>query len=103
MFDAGVGSVDDGGFVSEETAFRYAIERINYNHELFNFSRLSPEFEKIHPTDSFRAANRGWCIIVKKICTLYVVKSNPITQFQPHVVFSPQAFSNFRVMKISLF
>ena len=103
MFDAGVGSVDDGGFVSEETAFRYAIERINYNHELFNFSRLSPEFEKIHPTDSFRAANRGRCMIVKNLSTLYVVKSNPITQFQPLVVFSTQAFSNFKVMKISLF
>ena len=59
LFDAGVGSVDDGGYVSEETAFRYAIERINHNHQLFNNTRLSPEYEKIHPTDSFRAANRG--------------------------------------------
>ena len=58
LFDAS-NKVDEGGYVSEETAFRYAIENINYHNELFNDSRLSPHYERIPPGDSFLAANRG--------------------------------------------
>ena len=48
----------ESGYVSDETAFRYAVENINY-HQLFNRSRLSPHYEKIPAEDSFLAANRG--------------------------------------------
>ena len=43
----------------QETAFRYAVERINNNKNLLNNSRLSAQIEKIPPRDSFRASKRG--------------------------------------------
>ena len=58
LFDS-VPNSNEGGHVSDETAFRYAIESINYNHILFNNSRLSPHYEKIPQSDSYHAAKRG--------------------------------------------
>ena len=43
----------------QETAFRYAVEKINHNRELLNNSRLSAQIEKIPPRDSFHASKRG--------------------------------------------
>ena len=43
----------------QETAFRYAVEKINHNQELLKNSRLSAQIEKIPPRDSFHASKRG--------------------------------------------
>ena len=59
----------EGGDVSEETAFRYAVDRINY-HRLLNGSRLSPHFENIPPSDSFLAAGRVCHLLSLGIATI---------------------------------
>ena len=43
----------------QETAFRYAVERINNNKVLLNSSILSAQIEKIPPRDSFHTYKRG--------------------------------------------
>ena len=59
----------DGGDVSEETAFRYAVDEINY-HRVFNTSRLSPHFEAVPPSDSFLAAQRVCHLLSLGIATI---------------------------------
>ena len=68
MFDAS-DRPQNGGDVSEETAFRYAVDEINY-HGVFNGSRLSPHFEKIPPSDSFLAAQRVCHLLSLGIATI---------------------------------
>ena len=43
----------------QETAFRYAVERINNNKDLLNTSLLSAQMERIPPRDSFHTYQRG--------------------------------------------
>ena len=43
----------------QETAFRYAVDRINNNRALLNTSLLSAQIEKIPPRDSFHTYQRG--------------------------------------------
>ena len=56
MFDVTDQLQGDG---KQETAFRYAVEKINHNQELLKNSRLSAQIEKIPPRDSFHASKRG--------------------------------------------
>ena len=44
---------------TQETAFRYAVDRINNNKEILNNSLLSAQIEKIPPRDSFHTYKRG--------------------------------------------
>ena len=44
---------------TQETAFRYAVDRINNNKEILNSSLLSAQIEKIPPRDSFHTYKRG--------------------------------------------
>ena len=68
LFDAS-DRPQDGADVSEETAFRYAVDEINY-HGVFNGSRLSPHFEKIPPSDSFLAAQRVCHLLLSNITAM---------------------------------
>ena len=43
----------------QETAFRYAVERINNNKVLLNNSILSAQIEKTPPRNSFHTYKRG--------------------------------------------
>ena len=43
----------------QETAFRYAVERINDNKVLLNTTILSAQIEKIPPRNSFHTYKRG--------------------------------------------
>jgi hypothetical protein len=47
------------GHGKQETAFRYAVERINNNKTLLNKTILSAQIEKIPPRDSFHTHKRG--------------------------------------------
>ena len=61
FFSGGLFDVTDmvKGESRQETAFRYAVERINHNPDLLPRSRLSAQIEKIPPHDSFHTSKRG--------------------------------------------
>ena len=57
LFDVSGQSAGHGG--KQETAFRYAVQRINTNKMLLNKTLLSAQIEKIPPRDSFHTHKRG--------------------------------------------
>ena len=56
LFDV---SGQSDGLGKQETAFRYAVQRINNNKMLLNKTLLSAQIEKIPPRDSFHTHKRG--------------------------------------------
>ena len=56
LFDV---SGQSAGHGKQETAFRYAVQRINNNKMLLNKTLLSAQIEKIPPRDSFHTHKRG--------------------------------------------
>ena len=56
LFDV---SGQSAGHGKQETAFRYAVQRINNNKMLLNKNLLSAQIEKIHPRDSFHTHRSG--------------------------------------------
>ena len=56
LFDVSDQLTVDG---KQETAFRYAVERISTNKILLNNTRLSAQIEKIPPRDSFHTSKTG--------------------------------------------
>ncbi|XP_023348175.1 glutamate receptor ionotropic, kainate 1, partial [Eurytemora carolleeae] len=55
----------------QETAFRYAVERINHNKDILPKTRLSAQIEKIPPRDSFHASKRVCHLLKSGVAALF--------------------------------
>ncbi|XP_055949949.1 glutamate receptor ionotropic, kainate 2-like [Argiope bruennichi] len=71
-----VGGLFESGDEMLETAFRYAVERVNTDPRLLPNSRLTPQLERVERHDSFQAARKVCDLLSEGMAAMFGPQSN---------------------------